>query len=133
VQLLNVTFGGTLYQDISTQLSGALVHRDWEAYDHNHHDVDVAPGGLLAGLYGVGRHRINSVHHQAIKDLAAGLVVEARCPDDGVIEAVRWEGEGWVHGVQWHPEFHVAGDGLLDPDPLMRAFLDVARDCREER
>ena len=133
IQLLNIAFGGTLYQDIGTQLPGALVHRDWEIYDQNHHGIDIASGGLLEALYGRGTHRINSVHHQAIKDLGEGLVVEAECPDDGVIEAVRWEGEGWVYGVQWHPEFHRSGDGLLDPDPLMRAFLDVAQECRERR
>lgn len=128
VQLLNVAFGGTLYQDIGTQCPGALVHRDWAIYDTNHHDVDVAQGTLLAQIYEPGRHRINSVHHQAIKDLADGFVVEAVSPADGVVEAIRFTAtDAWVYAVQWHPEFQTPGDGLLDPDPLMRAFLAAAR------
>lgn len=128
LQLLNVAFGGTLYQDIETQLPGALQHRDWDIYDGNHHDVMVADGTELAAIYGAGLHRINSVHHQSIKDVASGFVVEATCPDDGVIEAVRFASdEAWVYAVQWHPEFQTVGDGLLDPDPLMRAFLTQAR------
>ncbi len=127
-QLLNVAFGGTLYQDIGTQLPDALVHRDWDLYDGNHHDVQIAEETLLAGLYGAGTHRINSVHHQALKDVADGFLVEATSPVDGVVEAVRLDSdEAWVYAVQWHPEFQTKGDGLLDPDPLMCAFLDAAR------
>ena len=77
LQLINVAHGGTLYQDIATQKPGARVHRDAAAYDLNFHEVDVLPETRLASLLQAGRHRINSVHHQGIKQLAAGFEVEA--------------------------------------------------------
>jgi len=131
LQLINVAHGGTLYQDIATQKPGALAHRDAAAYDLNFHDVDVLPGTRLAQLLGEpARHKINSVHHQAIKDLAPGFAVEAMSPDDGVIEAIRHQGEAWIAAVQWHPEFHRPGLGVVDDTPLLRDFLQAARAAR---
>jgi putative glutamine amidotransferase len=67
----------------------------------------MVPGTRLATCWpGRGAHKINSVHHQGIKDLAPGFTVEATSPDDGMIEAIRATGGPWVHAVQWHPEFH---------------------------
>jgi len=68
---------------------------------------------------------INTVHHQGIRELGEGLVVEARA-DDGIVEAVRYEGAGFVYGVQWHPEFHDPADPeLLDGRPILDLFLDA--------
>jgi len=129
LQLLNVALGGTLYQDIATQRSDALTHRDAAIYDRNFHDVEFVPGSRLAALYpGVALVRVNSVHHQAIKDLGRGLIVEARCPADGIIEAVRWQGPGYVAGVQWHPEFHDPADrSVIDDAPILADFLAAAQ------
>jgi putative glutamine amidotransferase len=70
---------------------------------------------------------VTSIHHQAIRKLGRGLVVEAVSPADGVIEAVRWNGASHVLGLQWHPEFHQPGDaGLLDASPVMQEFLERA-------
>src|SRR6185295_1910044 len=97
----------TLYQDIATQVSGAQSHREASLYDRHLHEVEFVPGTRLAQLFpGVARVRVNSVHHQAIKDLAPGLVIEARSVPDGLIEAVRRPGDSYVAAVQWHPEFH---------------------------
>ena len=131
LQLVNVAFGGTLYQDIGTQCAGALDHRDAAVYDQNFHAVAIAPGTHLSQLLGGARsHKINSVHHQAVKDLAAGFVVEARCPQDGVIEAIRHTGDAWVAAVQWHPEFHQGNDGVLDDRPILQDFLQAAQAAR---
>lgn len=130
LQLLNVAHGGTLYQDIGTQKPGALVHRDANAYDLNFHDVDVVQGSRLEQLLGARRHKINSVHHQGIKDLAPGFTVEAVSPDDGVIEAIRHTGARWIAAVQWHPEFHRPELGVVDDTPLLRDFLEAARAAR---
>jgi putative glutamine amidotransferase len=128
LQLVNVAFGGSLYQDITTQHPGALVHRDFDLYDRNYHDVELVPGSRLAALYpGLAVAKVNSVHHQGIKELAPGMVVEARCPKDGLIEAIRRPGSGFVAAVQWHPEYQRAGDGTLDDAPILRDFLDAAR------
>jgi putative glutamine amidotransferase len=132
LQLLNVTFGGTLLQDIATQRPDALAHREPDRYEQHHHAVEFVPGSQLASLFPGRTSAItNSIHHQGIKDLAPGLVVEARCPVDGMIEAVRWQGPSYVAGVQWHPEFHEPDHPTtLDDSALLRDFLSSARRAR---
>lgn len=129
-QVINVAFGGTLYQDIATQVPGALEHRDWHRYDRNEHEVQLVEGSALARLYpNVSTARTNSVHHQAVKDLGNGLTVEARAVADGIVEAVRLEDadDRYVFGVQWHPEWVGDRDHLLSPRPILAEFLDRAR------
>ena len=132
LQLLNVTYGGTLLQDIATQRPQALHHRVAGKYEHHHHSVEFVPGTHLASLFPeVSRATTNSIHHQGIKDLAPDFVVEARCPEDGMIEAVRRRGPVFVAGVQWHPEFHDPGDpATLDDTPILLDFLAAARRAR---
>lgn len=130
LQILNVAFGGSLYQDIGTQVSGAFKHRDWDIYDQNFHDVEIQKGSTLESIYqGHGPFKINSVHHQAIKQLAKDFVAEAHSCTDGIIEAIRLKGQDFVLGVQWHPEFQSPMDTmpLLDPDPLISAFSDAVQ------
>lgn len=127
-QVLNVALGGTLWQDIETQHPERRVHRDWEVYDEHGHDVSIEPGSCLARWYAGalgGGARVNSVHHQGLRTLGRGLVVEARSVPDGIIEAVRLDGgAAFAYGVQWHPEFMTPGEsGTLDPRVLLEAFL----------
>lgn len=133
-QLVNVAFNGTLHQDIATEVPGAVRHVDRNAYDTLHHDVEFEPGSRLAALYGAGhRLRVTSIHHQSVKRLGNGLVVEARSPSDRVVEAIRWTGGSFVMGLQWHPEFHPpAGADLLDSAPIMSEFLGEARRRKQE-
>ena len=135
LQLINVALGGSLFQDIAEQVPGALLHVDRQAYDRNTHEVVIEPGSGLGRLYGFTRRAsVNSIHHQSIKALGRGLVVEARSPADGVIEAVRWTGSSYAMGLQWHPEFHLAGDpGMLDGSPVLQEFLDQAARARATR
>jgi putative glutamine amidotransferase len=132
LQLLNVMFGGTLLQDIATQRPTSRAHRDGSAFERHFHGIELVHGTRLAQLYPQVRHAtVNSIHHQAIKDLAPGFAVEACCPDDGMIEAVRRSGPSYVAAVQWHPEFHVPGDpDNFDDTPLLRDFLTAAHDLR---
>jgi putative glutamine amidotransferase len=132
LQLLNVTYGGTLLQDIPTQRPDALAHREPGKYEHHHHEVEFVPGTHLASLFpGVVRATTNSIHHQGIKDLAPDFVVEARCPQDGIVEAIRRRGPGFVAGVQWHPEFHDPDNpATLDDTPILHDFLQAARRAR---
>jgi len=132
LQLLNVMFGGTLLQDIATQRPASLAHRDGSAFERHFHSIELVPGSRLAQLYPDARQdTVNSLHHQAIRDLAPGFVVEAICPEDGTIEAVRRQGPGYVAAVQWHPEFHLPGDpDNFDDAPLLNDFLDAARATR---
>jgi putative glutamine amidotransferase len=134
-QIINVAFGGTLYQDIPTQRPDALPHLDASQYDHQFHDVELVPGSHLSSLYpGVRTASINSIHHQAIKDLAPELEIEARAVPDGIVEAVRWRGSGYVFGMQWHPEFlaqHEWHDTQLDGHHILRDFLTAVRQRRD--
>ena len=128
-QLINVAFGGTLYQDLTTQLRGALNHRNWELYASNCHATSIVAGSRLAALYPeVARVKTNSVHHQAVKDLGRELVVEAWSEPDRVVEALRWTGPSYVFAVQWHPEFHDAREpSFIDDTPLLVDFLARAK------
>lgn len=130
-QILNVAFGGTLYQDILTQADTERAHRSQELYDHNLHDVDLVDGSGLAKLYPTEHTvKVNSVHHQAVKDVGAGLAVEARSSDDGIVEAIRLDDPRgrYAFAVQWHPEFFKGVDDgtMLDNDPILREFLSHA-------
>lgn len=132
-QLINVALGGTLYQDTVTQCAQATLHRDGELYDRLNHEVRLT--GRLRQLHGVERGRVNSIHHQAIKDLAPGLLVEAYSEGDDVIEAVRWIGEkdaieppSYMSAVQWHPEFLLEDQmGFLNRGVVLGDFLEAAR------
>jgi len=127
LHLMNVALGGTLYQDIDTQRPGPIRHRNAAVYDRNFHDVEFVAGTRLAAIHaGTARAKVNSVHHQAIKDLAPGLVVEALSPADGLIEAIRRPGDSFMAAVQWHPEFHRRIEGTLDDTPMLTDFLDAA-------
>lgn len=127
-QLINVAFGGTLYQDIRTQLAEAGQHVS-DIYEKHRHEVRFEPGSGLARLYrGVERPAVTSIHHQSVKALGRGLQVEAWSEPDGIVEAIRGSGKSYVFGVQWHPEFHHPGDRTtLDSAPILEEFLAAAR------
>jgi putative glutamine amidotransferase len=125
-QILNVALGGSLFQDVETQVEGSLRHRDPEIYHHNAHAVELVEGSHLQQMYGVCRATINSVHHQAVKRLAPQMKVEAVSPVDGVIEAMRYQGDSFALGVQWHPEFQEVDQGeLLSTAPLLSMFTEA--------
>ena len=127
-QLVNVAFGGTLYQDVTTQIAEAQEHVT-DDYEKHRHGIRFEPGSRLARLYrGVERPRVTSIHHQSVKNLGRGLRVEAWSEPDGVVEAIRGGGKAYVFGVQWHPEFHYPGDAdSLDSGPILEEFLEAAR------
>jgi len=134
IQVLNVASGGTLVQDIPSQIHGALAHSlpapPHEAYELAH-EVWLDKDTLLVRLM---RERlsdadsceVNSRHHQAVKDVAAGLRVSATAPD-GVIEAIEDPDARFCLGVQWHPEnFWRTGEFR----PLFEGFLEAAQSLR---
>lgn len=108
-QELNVAFGGTLRRDVSENPDLLRHHAPDEVgfnemFDHVH-DVELAPGGVLAGALGQARIRVNSVHYQGVQRLGEGLSVEAQA-DDGVVEAFSTRvNTAPVLAVQWHPEW----------------------------
>jgi len=126
-QLMNVYFGGSLYQDLSLETQTPVEHRNAETYDRVHHEVVCPEQSLLTKIYSKDRFFVNSVHHQGVKTLGRGLVVDATSPADGLVEAFHQEtpNDHLVMGVQWHPEFsHTLQGTVVDPKPLLDYFLE---------
>lgn len=103
MQLLNVSQGGTLYLHVPEDLPDSIPHRDPQDPEHRH-GLAVVFGTLMERVYGDSEIRVNSMHHQAVDDVAPGFAVTARCPD-GVVEAIESTMEDWFAvGTQFHPE-----------------------------
>ncbi|MBA8882782.1 gamma-glutamyl-gamma-aminobutyrate hydrolase family protein [Dokdonella fugitiva] len=123
-QLVNVACGGSL-RDLDPV--EARRHSDPSAYAAHQHAVSFSDGGLLARLHAAAGGLVCSAHRQAVARVGDGLVVEATCVEDGVVEAVRAREEPLLLGVQWHPEFDHRADGRIDGALLLRHFVDAAR------
>lgn len=126
MQLVNVALGGTLWQDLPAEYPDAIAHRHDGDRSERVHEVRLLSGTRLAGMLATGGFRANSIHHQAVRNLAPGLAVNAEAPD-GVVEGMEWTGRGWwMTGIQWHPElYHDEPEG---PDQrLFAAFIEAAR------
>ncbi|MGH2521743.1 MAG: gamma-glutamyl-gamma-aminobutyrate hydrolase family protein, partial [Anaerolineales bacterium] len=124
-QVFNVALGGTLYQDIPSDFAEPLGHLYIPPEfprDHLAHEVQVAEESLLARCLGSPIVRVNSRHHQAVKDLAPGLEVVARA-SDGIVEAIELPGHPFALGVQWHPENITAQPEMLH---LFVQFIQAA-------
>ena len=121
IQVLNVAMGGTLHIDLPSD--GKLCH-SLTMYPRNvrSHEISVQPGTRLEQVMGL-QGKVNSFHHQAIKDIAEGLQVTAVSADDSVIEAVEAPGDRYILGVQWHPEELVE---FPEARELFRSFIDAA-------
>lgn len=124
IQVLNVALGGTLFQDIASQVPESICHTPKSDKSVNTHTVRIEEGAGLKKLFGRSEVWVNGQHHQAVKGLASGLSVAARSRD-GIIEAVEHPGKRFVVGVQWHPE------GTWRDDPhsqkLFSAFVESAK------
>jgi putative glutamine amidotransferase len=123
IQVLNVSLGGTLYQDIPAQVQESINHTQKADKRINTHSISIE---AKTSLYRIFRRKeiwVNGKHHQAIKDLAPGLIVSAKA-SDGIIEAVEHHKKKFAMGVQWHPE------GTWRDDPysqkLFRAFVQAS-------
>ncbi len=102
LQVINVAFGGTLWQDIPSQLPNSNGHQFKGLRYEASHSVNIVEGSHLHQIFGKNKLYINSFHHQAVKDVAPGFKVCATA-HDGIIEAIEHESK-YVLGVQWHPE-----------------------------
>ena len=130
-QEMNVAFGGTLWQHVHEQPGHRVHHEDpAQTLDDQYgpaHDIQLVPGGVLHGLAGQSRVTVNSLHHQGVSTLGAGLVEEARA-EDGVIEAFRVrDARRFALAVQWHPEWKAM------ENPFSRALFANFGDAARER
>ena len=119
-QVLNVAMGGTLVQDIPSQLPGAGAHDPDVERWQTCHDVEILPRTRLREILGTERVAVNSFHHQAVKTLGRELVLSARSAD-GVVEGIEMprDRKRFVVGVQWHPE------SFWDHPPGLRSLFEA--------
>ena len=124
MQVWNVHRGGSLIQDIASEVPKAHKHEQGAPRDRHSHHVNIRPESLLASLSGEVRSLVNSHHHQALEQIGEGLQASA-WSSDGLVEAVEDAREGrWALGVQWHPEIGWERDKLSAD--IFRAFLRAA-------
>lgn len=130
IQVMNVALGGSLIQDLPSMLDSAIPHDgNYNGFDRDAvaHSVRVAPDTRIARIIGSGDVGVNSFHHQALKDVAEGLVVTSRAPD-GVVESVELPAKRYYIGVQWHPEEMAA-----KREDMMRLFRTFVEACAGDR
>lgn len=123
IQLMNVAYGGTLYQDLPTEHPSEIVHSMSAPYDRCAHTVQMRPDTPLHALWQSEQVPVNSCHHQAICTLAAPFAPMADAPD-ALIEAIYMPDRSFVWGVQWHPEFSYLRD--VHSRQIFAAFVQAA-------
>lgn len=124
LQVMNIAFGGTLYQDLPSQYGGEVVHHRVSASERAVHGVAVCEPSKLHDILLVDSMMVNSSHHQAVKDVAKGARVAA-LSTDGVIEAIDFYPARRAMGVQWHPEGFKGKNTLMNK--LLEFFVSEAR------
>lgn len=129
MQVLNVSRGGTLIQDIASEVPGAIKHQQGAPRDRHSHTVRLLQGSMIAGLAHHDTAPVNSHHHQAIEKVGRELVATAWSPD-GLVEALEDpRDDRFVIGVQWHPEIGWQRDSFAKS--LFERFVDEATAFRE--
>jgi putative glutamine amidotransferase len=123
LQIMNAHLGGTLYQDIPSQMQTPLVHKQKQPYSRPVHAVEILDGTPLREWIGKERIDVNSLHHQGIKRLSGRLRAAAFAPD-GLVEAAYMPKKYFFAGVQWHPEYSFGTDETARA--LLRAFVSAA-------
>lgn len=125
-QVLNVGMGGTLYQDLRSQVAGCIRHQQQQSSHYASHKAMVTEGSKLHAIYGSTEIMVNSFHHQAVKDLAPGMHLAA-VASDGVVEGFEKPDHPYFIAVQWHPERQVEGPHHPEHKPLFKSFVDACR------
>ncbi len=127
IQVMNVAMGGTLYQDIASQVKTVeLVKHSQEAPRwYPTHEIEIEKNSLVWNSFGENGHAwVNSYHHQAVRDVAPGFKVSSTAPD-GIIESIESAGHKFAVGVQWHPEL------MWEKDPsFLGLFGEFVRCCK---
>lgn len=123
MQVINALYGGTLYQDIPSQRSEEMIHTRSNPEEENFHTVNIEKDSYLAKVLGVTKDvKVNTSHHQAVKDVAEGFAVTAKAPD-GTIEAMENK-DASILCVQWHPE------RMQDVECWQKLMSDFVKRCR---
>lgn len=122
IQFVNAALGGTLYQDLPTQFSSSIEHHQTPPYDVPVHEVTILKDTPLYDCLQTERIRVNSYHHQAVKDVSPELAIMARA-EDGLVEALYRPENRFLWVVQWHPEFSIKKDE--NSKKIFSAFVEA--------
>jgi len=125
-QILSIAMGGDMYQDIYSQRDGSLLQHDQQAPNwHGSHFVEVTEGSLLRKIVGVDKFKVNSYHHQALRNMPEGFIVSG-VASDGVIESFESTNHTFVMGVQWHPESLISKNDV-NSLAIFEAFINECK------
>lgn len=124
MQILNVALGGSLYQNINSQLNTDIEHLQEMKKDSTSHIVDIKENTKLHKIVGKTSIHVNSKHTQAVKKLGKDLIVSGVCPDDNLIEAIESTAHKFVVAVQWHPEVLASKNDDIN---IFKSFIDAAK------
>lgn len=129
-QMINVVLGGNLYQDIYSQVRNPLIqHHQKSPTTHASHTIDLVEGTKLCNIVGQSRIKVNSRHHQAIRNVGTDIIVSSRS-NDGIIESIESTKHDFVIGVQWHPEnLLVAKDH--SSKRIYQSFIEACKDRKK--
>lgn len=126
-QVLNVATGGSLYQDLYSQIDRDLLqHRQKAPKSHRVHNVNVVADSLLHRLTGLTEFKVNTLHHQAVKKAVQPIAISGTA-NDGVIEAIESSDNAFVLGVQWHPE----GTAIVGDEPSVKIYQGFIDACKK--
>lgn len=125
-QIMSIAMGGDMYQDIYSQRDGSLLQHDQQAPNwHGSHFVEVTEGSLLRKIVGVDKFKVNSYHHQALRNMPDGFIVSG-VASDGVIESFESTKHTFVMGVQWHPESLISKNDV-NSLAIFEAFINECK------
>ena len=125
-QVLNVAMGGTLYQDLKSQVDGCIRPQQQQLSRYGSHAAMIDEHSKLHEIYGTTKVMVNSFHHQAVKDIGKELIITARA-SDGVVEGFEKPDHPYFVAVQWHPERLVEHEHHPEHKPLFKSFVDACK------
>lgn len=122
-QVINVAFGGTLYQDITYATSSPIMHKQKSHLSQRCHYIYVKENSIIYDIFG-NEYVVNSAHHQSVEKIASNFICTASS-EDGIIEAIEMINKPFVVGVQWHPEMMVSYD--IKALNLFKRFIESCK------
>lgn len=125
-QMINIVLGGDLYQDLESQVGHELIqHQQHSPVGHPSHNIDVVEGTKLYKIINKSTIKVNSRHHQAIRNPGKDIIVSSRS-NDGVIESIESTTHEFVLGVQWHPE-NLLAEGDSSSQQILQSFIHTCK------
>ena len=124
LQVINVFFGGTLYQDIHSQTKSEIQHQQKARGDLATHSIDIKSDSFLHNIFG-DKVLINSFHHQSIKDVANSFDATATSINDNIVEAIEYKENHFIVGLQWHPEMLAEKNSQMQE--IFNSFIKVVK------